>query len=300
MHLELTLKSEDFAQFTDKIISKYQPINNNPNINKATKINTQIQDFAQNLCEMYQKFYPIFIKTHYQHGMYLALINGSPSNRHSFHQEKINRDHKIFREFDSTHWLHTTSTTFEALLMNLRKLIIDTSEGKGKAISMKRISQKIKQFHTCIRANSDEFVQFEENLNKQIEIATAPEREELWDYIISYNIHLEDKYAIDTDDPFHIHDLEVLMNSLRNFINTIYAFYNYKKPAYIAHTGYDQTQRWIAAFSIFQKHSMRLLSETITQLAQLSGTPEYKHLNPKEASEEIFKKEVLEKEVEPE
>ena len=297
MHLELTLKSEDYVQFTDKIISKYRSINR-PNINedKAVRIDKQIQDSAQKLCEMYQKFYPIFIKTHYQHGMYLALINSSPSNRHSFHQERINRDHKIFREFDPTHWLHTTSTTFEALLMNLRKLIIDTSEGKGKAISMKRISHYIKQFHTGIKANSDEFSQFEEKLDKQIEIATAPEREELWDYIISYNIHLEDKYAIDTDDPFHIHDLEVLMNSLRNFINTIYAFYNYKKPAYIAHTGYDKTQRWIAAFSIFQKHSMRLLSETITQLAQLSGTPEYKHLNPKEASEEIFKKEVLKKE----
>ena len=163
---------------------------------------------------------------------------------------------------------------------------------------MKRISRKVEQFHNDIKANSNDFTQFEENLSKQIEIATAPEREELWDYIDSYNIHLEDKYSIDTDDPFHIQDLEVLMNSLRNFINTIYAFYYYKKPAYIAHTGYDKTQRWIAAFSTFQKHSMRLLSESITAFAHLSNIPEYMNLTPKEASEEIFKKEVLEKDPE--
>ncbi len=298
MHLELALTSEDYEQFTDNIISKYQPINNNPNINKAAKIDEQIRDFAKNLCEMYQKFYPIFHKTHYQHGMYLALINSSPSNIQSFHQEYINENHKVFREFDTTQWLHTTSTTFEVLLMNLRKLIIDTSKGKGKAISMKSISQYIKQFHINIKANSDEFSQFEDDLDKQIKIATAPERKEMWDYIISYNIHLEDKFSVNTDDPFHILDLEILMDSLRNFINTIYAFYNYKEPAYIAQTGFQKTQHWIAAFSSFKKYSVRQFSEYITALAQLSNTPKYKNLTPKEASKEIFKKEILENEFE--
>ena len=72
MHLELTLKSENYVQFTDKIICKYRSIKRpNINKNKAVRIDEKIQDFAQNLCEMYQRFYPIFIKTHYQHGMYL-------------------------------------------------------------------------------------------------------------------------------------------------------------------------------------------------------------------------------------
>lgn len=300
MHLELSLTSENYEQLTDNIISKYRSINReNINEEKAVRIDKQIQESAQKLCDMYQRFYPIFHKTFYQHGMYLALINSSPSNTYSYHQEKINEDYKIFREFDSVHWLHTTSTTFEALLMNLRKLIIDISKGNGKAISMKRISQYIKQFHTNVKANSDEFEQFEEKLDKQIEIATAPEREELWDYIISYNIHLEDKYSIKTDDPFHILDLEVLMDSLRNFINTIYAFYGYKEPASIAHIGFQKTQRWIAAFSSFKQYSVRPLSQLITGLAQCSNAPEYEDLTPGEASKEIFKKEVLENEAEP-
>ena len=298
MLLQLTPKSENFDQFTDRIISKYQPVNKNPNINKATKINQQIQDFAQSMCEMYKKFYPVFLKTHYQHGMYLALINSEPSNIDNPHPENINENHKIFSEHDTPHWLHMTSTTFEALLMNFRKLIIDTSEGKAKAkaISMKRISKNIEHFHTSVKANSEEFKQFEKDLNKQIKIATAPEREKLWDYIDSHNIHLEDNYSIDTEDPFHILDLEILMNSVRNFINTIYKFYNYKEPAYIADTGYQETQHWIRAFSSFKKYSIRSVSKIIERLAQFSNGPEYRNLTPTEASKEIFKKEVLEKE----
>lgn len=299
MHLDLSLTSEDYEQFTDKITSKYQSINR-PNINedKAEKIDKQIQDFAQKLCGMYQKFYPIFHKTHYQHGMYLALINNRPSNVHSFHQEKIDEEYKIFREFDPTHWLHTTSTAFEALLMNLRKLIVDTSKGKGKAISMKRICKDIKQFHINIKANNNKFSEFEEKLEEQIEIATAPEREELWVYIDSYNMHLEDRYSIDTNDTFHVIDLEILMDSVRKFINEIYDFYDYKEPAAIAHTGFQNTQRWIAAFSSFKRHSLPLLSKSITALATFTICPEYKDLSPREASDEIFKKEVLEKDAE--
>ena len=296
MHLQLTLTSEDFDQFTDKIISKYQPLNNTSDTNKADRINKQIREFAQKLCGMYQKFYPVVRKTHYQHGMYLSLINRTRSNVDYPHQDEINEDYRIFREHDVPHWAHIASTTFEALLMNFRKLIIDTSRGEGKAISMKRIRKDIMHFHTSMKANSDEFTEFVEDLNKQIEIATAPEREKLWDYILAYNIHLQDKFPADTDDPFHVIDLEILMDSVNNFINAIYDFYNYKEPAYTADIGYDRTQDWIHAFSSFKKYSMRDLSQYINRLAQFSTLPEYVKLTPEEASKKIFERVVLEEE----
>ena len=296
MLLQLTLTSEDFDQFTDRIISKYQPLNNTLDINKKTRIDKQIQDFAQKLCEMYQKFYPVVRKTHYQHGMYLSLINRTRSNVDYPHQDEINEDYRIFREHDVPHWAHLTSTTFEALLMNFRKLIIDTSRGEGKAISMKRIRKDIMHFHTSMRANSDEFTEFVEDLNKQIEIATAPEREELWDYILAYNIHLQDKFPADTNDPFRVIDLEILMDSVNNFINAIYDFYNYKEPAYTADIGYDRTQHWITSFSRFKKYSMRDLSKYINGLAQLSTYPEYVNLPSEEASKKIFEQVVIENE----
>ena len=304
MHLNLSLTSEDYEQFTEKIISKYRSINRpNINKNKAKEYDKQIQDFAQSLCGMYQKLYPLFLTTHYQYGTYLALINDSPSNRTNFHRERKDEDFKRYREFDNTHWVHEASTTFDALLVNFRKLIIDTSErkskaiseAKSKAISMTRISQKIEQLHTNIKANDKEYTDFVEVLNKQIEIATAPERKGLWNYIHSHVLHLGENYSIDTEDQFNIHDLEILLNSVRKFINHIYDFYNYKEPTYIAYTGYDKTIRRIEAFSTFQKHSMRILNEHITALAQLSNTPEYMDLTSKEASEAIFKKEILEK-----
>ena len=304
MHLELTLTSEDFDQFTDRIISKYQPLNNTSDTNKADRINKQIREFAQKLCGMYQKFYPVVRKTHYQHGMYLSLINRTRSNVDYPHQDKINEDYRIFREHDVPHWAHITSTIFEALLMNFRKLIIDISRGEGKAISMKRIRDDIVHFHTKMKANSDEFTEFVEDLNEQIEIATAPKREELWDYILAYNIHLQDKFPADaddpsnadTDDPFHIIDLEILMDSVNNFINVIYGFYNYKEPAYTADIGHDRTQDWIRSFSSFKKYSMRVLSQYINWLAQFSTLPEYRNLTPEEAGKKIFEKVVLENE----
>ena len=296
MHLEASVTSEDLDQFTAKIISKYQPLNNTSNIRKAARIDKHIQDFAQKLCEMYQKFYPVVRKTHYQHGMYLAFINSKRSNVDDFHQNYLNENHKIFSEHNKSHWLHMTSTTFEALLMNFRKLIVDTSEGEGKAISMTRICDNIKQFHTNIKANSDEFTQFVENLNEQIEIANAPEREKLWEYIRSYNIHLEDTYSVGTDDPFHILDLGILMDSVNNFINILRDFYGHKEPPYTAEIGYVKTLLWIRGFSIFKRHSMFELSRYINTLAQLSTQPEYEDLTPKEASKEIFQNEVLENE----
>ena len=296
MLLQLTLTSEDFDQFTGRIISKYQPLNNTSDPKKADRINKQIREFAQKLCEMYQKFLPVVRKTHYQHGMYLSLINRTRSNVDYPHQDDIDENHKIFSEHDKVHWLHFTSTTFEALLMNFRKLIVDTSRGKGKAISMKRIRDDIMHFHTSMKANSDEFTEFVEDLNEQIEIATDPERKKLWDYILAYNIHLQDKFPADTDDPFHIIDLEILMDSVNNFINAIYGFYNYKEPAYTADIGHDRTQDWIRAFSSFKKYSIRAVSEIIETFAQLSNNFEYRNLTPGEASKEIFKKEVLEKE----
>jgi hypothetical protein len=189
-----------------------------------------------------------------------------------------------------------TSTTFEALLMNFRKLIVDTSEGEGKAISMRRIRDVIKHFHTNTKANSDEFTRFVENLNQQIDKATTPEMKEIWRYIDSYNIHLEDRFSIGTDDPFHILDLGILMDSVNNFINILRDFYGYKDLPYTANIGYVKTQLWIRGFSIFKRHSMLELSRYINTLAQLSIHPEYVNLTPEEASKKIFEKEVLENE----
>ena len=245
---------------------------------------------------MYQKFLPVVRKTHYQHGMYLSLINSKRSNVDYPHQDDIDKNHKIFSEHDELHWLHMTSTTFEALLMNFRKLIVDTSQGEGKAISMTRIRNDIKHFHTSMKADSDEFTQFVEALNEQIEIANAPERKKLWDYILAYNIHLQDKFSANTDDQFHIIDLEILMDSVNNFINVLCDFYDYKEPAYIADTGSQKTRDWIRAFSSFKKYSIRSVSEIIETFAQLSNNFEYRNLTPEEASKKIFKKEVLEKE----
>jgi hypothetical protein len=186
-----------------------------------------------------------------------------------------------------------TSTTFEALLMNFRKLIVDTSEGEGKAISMRRIRDVIKHFHTNTKANSDEFTRFVENLNQQIDKATTPEMKEIWRYIDSYNIHLEDRFSIGTDDPFHILDLGILMDSVNNFINILRDFYGHKEPPYTAEIGYVKTLLWIRGFSIFKRHSILELSRYINTLAQLSIQPEYVDLTPKEASEKIFENEVL-------
>ena len=293
MHLEASLTSEDLDQFTAKIISKYQPLINTSNSKKAIRTNKQIQDFAKKLCGMYEKFYSVVRKTHYQHGMYLALINNKRSNVDNSHQNYLNESHKIFREHNERHLLHMISTTFEALLMNFRKLIVDTSRGEGKAISMIRIRKDIKTFHTNIKANGDEFTQFVENLNKQIEIANKPEIRGIWKYIDSYNIHLDDTYSVGTDEPFHILDLEILMGSINNFTNILRDFYGHKKPLYTAKIGYVKTLLWIRGFSIFKRHSILELSRYINTLAQLSIQPEYVDLTPKEASEKIFENEVL-------
>ena len=296
MHLEAFLTSEDLDQFTAKIISKYQPLINTSNSKKAIRINKQIQDFAKKLCGMYEKFYSVVRKTHYQHGMYLALINNKRSNVDNSHQNYLNENHKIFREHNERHLLHMISTTFEALLMNFRKLIVDTSRGEGKAISMIRIRKDIKTFHTNIKANGDEFTQFVENLNKQIGIANKPEIRGIWKYIDSYNIHLDDTYSVGTDEPFHIRDLEILMDSVNNFINILRDFYGHKEPPYTAEIGYVKTLLWIRGFSIFKRHSILELSQYINALAQLSTQPEYVNLTPEEASEKIFENEVLENE----
>ena len=360
---------------------------------------------------MYEKFYPVFLVTDYQHGMYLALINSKRSNTHNYYQENIDQNHQFFREYDNVHWNFLTLTTFEALSMNLRKLIVDTSYDQttpkgqmpSKAISIKRISQDIVGFHSRIKPKSKEFAQFtnklaniiekldnaeiginNEKLNQLIEelsniakeidnaemeirnkklnqlqsklvniaieidntemnvdneklsqlidklgditkeadntkISTSNEKlillirelknivkkinekqkeltENFWNYTKSYTIHLEDEYNADAkDDLFTLVTLEKLIDSIKEFFNILYAFYNYKEPAYIANVGYQKTQHWIRAFNGL-KYSMRPLSEYINRIAQFSMLPEYLNLTPKEASKQILKAEVLEKE----
>ena len=407
MHVKFNLTSENISEFNDKIIAKYESINtsNDPSISQ------DVQKFAQKLSKMYEKFYPVFLVTDYQHGMYLALINSKRSNTHNYHQEDIDRNHQFFREYDSVHWQFLTLTTFEALSMNLRKLIVDTSSDqttpKGqvspKAISIKRISQDIVGFHSKIKPKSKEFAQFtnklsniikkldnaeiginsekltqliEElsNIAKEIdnteikignrklsqlksklvniaieidnteinvdneklsqlidklcniaeeadntEVGTSNKKltqligelsniveeineqqkgltENFWNYTKSYTIHLEDEYNADTTDGlFNLVTLEKLIDSIKEFFNILYSFYNYKEPASIANIGYQKTQHWIKAFN-GRKYSMRLLSEHINGIARFSMLSEYLNLTPKEASKEILKKKVLEKE----
>ena len=83
------------------------------------------------------------------------------------------------------------------------------------------------------------------------------------------------------------------MDSVNNFINAMYDFYNYKEPAYTADIGHERTQNWIRAFSRFKKYSMRDFSQYINWLAQFSTLPEYVNLTPEEAGKKIFEKVVL-------
>ena len=295
MLLSLNLESENFEELTEKIIDKYLPINND-------QCDIEIREFATSLKGLYQKFYPQFLKTQYQHGMYLALVNVTPSNITDFHEEYRTENHKIFWEEDRIQNTYIASSVFEALLTNLRKLTTDLSWGKSedksqsppRAVSMKRIAQDIGEFHKRIGANSCEFTVFENNLNSLIiDIESGEDLEKLWRYTDKHNIHLEDQYSLEDDNMFPLVTLRTTINTIMRFINTIYEFYNYKEPAHIMDIGHNKTQKWIESFSSYKVNSLRILREYIDAIASFCNNANYADLDPEEASRQICEWEIF-------
>ena len=295
MLLILNAESQKFEELADKVIDKYQ------SLSKSVSI-AEIQAFATNFKEVYEKFYPAFLKTQYQHGMYLALVNVTPYNVTDFHEEHRDENHKVFWEDDAIQSTYFAATVFEALVTNLRKLTTDLSWGKSsnigktppRAISMKRIVKDIEEFHKKIGVNNDEFVQFEKDLNNLIKnIEDGQDLERLWSYADRYNIHLEDQYSLDEEKSFPLTTLRTAIDNIMGFINVIVEFYEYDKAAHIVDVGRTKTQSWIAAFASYKVNSLRIMREYIDSLASLCNNANYINLDPDEASQKICDEEIF-------
>ncbi|MDE0553220.1 MAG: hypothetical protein OXI24_03330 [Candidatus Poribacteria bacterium] len=295
MILDLNIDSERFDELTDKIISKYQTLN-------KPEFNDEISEFAENLKYMYERFYPVFLKTQHQHGIYLALVNVTPGNITDFHEERRTENHEIFWQEDPVVSLYLSSSVFESLLMNLRKLSTDisvdrsvTSNEPPRAISMKRIVKDIKDFHKKIGATTSEFVEFEENIESLASGAkNEQELEKLWRYTDKYNIHLEDQYLPEEEQLFVLETLRFLINDIMAFMGAIDKFYNHREPADIIDTMRSQMQGWIAAFAAYKSNSIRSMKEYVEALARLCIHSNYIGLEHKEASEKIVEEMMLE------
>ena len=298
MLLDLNIDSRNFDELTDKIISRYKTIN-------KPEFNDEISEFAKNLRDMYEKFYPVFLKTQQQHGMYLALVDVTPENITDFHEDYRSENHKIFWQADTVISLYLASSIFEALLTNLRKLATDlskdtsvnTGETIPRAISMKRIVKDIKKFHREIGVTTNEFIQFEKHIEGlAFGIHNEQELEKLWRYTDKHNIHLEDQYSPDEEDMFMLKTVRLLINDIMEFIGAIDEFYNYREAASIIDTGRSRMQRWIASFASCKVNSIRSMREYVDALASLCNHPNYISLEPEEASEKIVEEMMLENE----
>ena len=302
MPIEFELTSDNISELTNKIVSKYESINTKSD----PCISQKIQEFARKLSTDYEKIYPLFIETDYLHGMYLAFINCTPSNIHDFHQEERDKHYQFFYQSDPISCNFLAEAICTALLVNLRKLttdIIRNEKQEWESISIARICMNIEKFHEKIEANSKEFQEFTDNLNSQVEIASKSEGKrsvsqeavnKLWNYTNKRVAHLDDTYRADTSFP--ILTLQRLVECSGRFLSIFCRFYNYKLPANV-NTSYRKTQSWFNLLYT-RKYSMRTLWEYIEALASLSTRPEYLNLTPKEASKEIFEKEILENETE--
>ena len=294
MKIDINMKSDDFQQLEANIITKYASVSQKATPKKAVKIDKQIQDFAINFSSAYQKFKELFLIAHYQHGIYLAFGNIKPDNYDSHAaEEDLKKSHKELFDLDKTLWIHLTLSIFDALLVNLRKLIKDTSKGSGsgKAISMKRIVTQICNLHTSIKADSDEFTLFLERLKSHIEKAESPQMQNLWDYAYSNVAHLDDKYEYGDSNSFIISDLRTLINTANDFMGDICEFYNYGESGRFLNTSYGDSVRWICALGAFKENSLRNVNDDINAIAfAYSQHPDYINLTPEEASSEIVKK----------
>ena len=288
MLLDLNIDPEKFDELTDKVISKYQTLNK-PEFDK------EISEFAENLRYMYERFYPVFLKTLWQHGMYLALVNVTPNNVTDFHEEYRTEKHKIFWQEDPGISLHLSASVFEALLTNLRKLSIDLSVDRSvksdkppRAISMKRIVKDIREFHKKIGATTSEFIEFEEDIDGLASgTNNGEELEKLWRYTDKYNVHLEDQYSPEDENLFVLETLRLLINDIISFMGAIDKFYNYGEPTDIIDTMRSKMQSWIAAFSAYKSNSIRSMRKYVDALAGLCIHPNYIGLEHEEASEKI-------------
>ena len=292
MKLNFNMKSDDFQQLEANIVAKYEGVSQKATGKKAVKIDKQIQDFAINFSSAYQKFKELFIIAHYQRGLYLAFVNIKPDDlTHFAAEEDLIKSHKELFNLNQPLWIHLTSSIFDALLVNLRKLTTDTSSGAGKAISMKRIKNQICNLHTSIKADSEEFTLFLERLESHIKAAESSQMENLWNYVDSNVVHLDDKYEYGNSNSFIVSDLRTLIDTVNDFMVAICKFYNYGEPGHLKNMSYGDTVRWICALGAFMENSLRNVKDDINAIAiNYCQHPDYINLNPIEASSEILKR----------
>ena len=292
MKLDINMKSDDFEQLEANIVAKYEGVLQKATPQKVDSIDRQIQKFASDFSSAYEKFKQLFLIAHYQHGLYLAFANVKPADLDYHAQEEdLIRYHKELRDLDQPLWIHLTLSIFDALLVNLRKLITDTSSGAGKSISMKRIKIQICNFHTSIKADSEEFTLFLERLESHIEVAESPDLQNLWDYAKSNVIHLDDRYEYGDSNSFIISDLRTLINTVNNFMDEICEFYDYGESGHLMNMSYGDAVRWMCLLGFFQEKSLRYVKDSINAIAHVFyQDSDYIHLTPEEASSEILKR----------
>ena len=292
MKVDIDMKSDDFEQLEANIVAKYAGISQKANPKKAASIEKQIQDFAIKFSSAYKKFKELFLIAHYQRGLYLAFVNIKPDNlTHFAAEEDLIKSHKELVDLNQPLWIHLTLSIFDALLVNLRKLIKDTSSGAGKAISMKNIVTQIRNLHTSIKADSEEFTLFLECLESHIDRAESPEMENLWDYAYSNVAHLDDKYEYGDSNSFIISDLRTLIDTVNDFMDAICEFYNYGESGHLMNTSYTDAAHWMCALGAFMENSLGNVKDDINAIAAYCCQySDYINLTPEEASSEILKK----------
>ena len=292
MKLDFDMKSDNFEQLEASIVAKYASISQKADPRKAASIEKQIQDFASKFSSAYKKFKQLFLIAHYQRGIYLAFANVKPDNLTYLAAEKdLSKSYNQLVDLDRPLWIHLTLSIFDALLVNLRKLIKDTSEGSGKAISMKRIVTQIRNLHTSIKADSEEFTLFLERLESYIDRAESPQMKNLWDYAYSNVAHLDDKYEYGDSNSFIISDLRILIDTVNDFMDAICEFYNYGGSGHLMNMSYGDAVRWMCSLGAFMENSLRNVKDDINAIAvYCCQHPDYINLNPEQASSEILKK----------
>ncbi len=289
MRLDINMESEDFEQLEANIIAKYEDVRQKATPQKVDSIDKQIQKFASDFSSSYKKFKELFLIAHYQRGLYLAFADVKPSDL-TYHaaEEDLIKYHKDLRDLNPPLWIHLTLSTFDSLLVNLRKLTTDKSSGVGKAISMKRIKTQICNLHTSIKADTEEFTLFLERLESHIKAAESMKN--LWNYVDSKVAHLDDKYEYGDSNSFMVSDLRTLMDTVNNFMGEICEFYDYGVSGHLMNMSYGSAVRWICQLGFFKENSLGHVKDGINAIAiYCCQDPDYLKLPPEEASSKILK-----------
>ena len=292
MKLNFDMESDNFEQLETNIVAKYAGIIQKANPKKAASIEKQIKDFASKFSSAYKKFKELFLIAHYQRGIYLAFANVKPDDLIYLAAEKdLSKSYNKLVDLDRPLWIHLTLSIFDALLVNLRKLIKDKSSRAGEVISMKNILTQIRNLHTSIKADSEEFTLFLERLESHIDRAESPQMQNLWDYTYSNVAHIDNKYEYGDSNSFIISDLRTLVNIVNDFMDAICEFYNYGESGHLRNTSHGDAVHWMCALGCFMENSLRNVKDDINAIAvYYCQHPDYINLNPKEASSEILKK----------